>query len=63
MAYRIESSCPGCGMCIEACPVDCITDDVVPVRIDSKECVDCGVCEQECPYDCVSPPMLASKES
>ncbi len=50
-------------MCIEAWPVDSVTDVVVPGRIDSKKCVHCGVCEQECPYDCVSPPMLASKES
>jgi len=63
MTYRIESNCTGCGMCIEACPRDCITDEVVPVRIDSNECVDCGVCEQECLYDSITPPMLTSREA
>jgi ferredoxin len=56
MAYRIEQSCSGCGMCVEACPRDCIYDDVVPVRIDDQACVDCGVCEQECPLDAVAVP-------
>lgn len=56
MAYQIEEACSGCGMCVEACPRDCISDDVVPVRIDAAACVDCGVCEQECPLDVVSPP-------
>jgi ferredoxin len=57
MAYRIEQGCSGCGMCVEACPRDCIHDDVVPVRIDAELCVDCGVCELECPLDVVSPPL------
>lgn len=56
MAYRVEQECSGCGMCVEACPRDCISDDVVPVTIDAESCVDCGVCELECPLDVISPP-------
>lgn len=60
MAYRIEQNCSGCGMCIEVCPHDCISDDMVPVQIDGECCVDCGVCEQECPLDAVSPPAATN---
>jgi len=57
MSYLIESGCSGCGMCVEACPRECINEESVPARIDAEECVDCGVCEQECPLGVVAPPM------
>ncbi len=56
MAYKIEQTCSGCGMCVEACPRECINDERVPAVIDDEKCVDCGVCEQECPLDAVRPP-------
>jgi len=55
MAYTIGAECSGCGMCVEACPRDCIDDGQVPVSIDAERCVDCGVCEQECPLLIVTP--------
>ena len=60
MAYKIEANCSGCGMCVEACPRECIYDDTVPVRIDAEACVDCGVCQQECPLDAVTAPPLSA---
>ena len=60
MAYVIEKGCSGCGMCVEACPRECISDETVPVLIDPERCIDCGVCEQECPLAVVSPPVGAA---
>ena len=55
MAYRITEDCSGCGMCVEACPRDCISEARVPAVIDAEACVDCGVCEQECPLAAALP--------
>lgn len=60
MAYVIGKGCSGCGMCVEACPLSCISDETVPVQIDPERCVDCGVCEGECPLGVVSPPPAAA---
>ena len=49
MAYLIESGCSGCGMCVEACPRECISDESMPARIDAEECVDCGPGASEAP--------------
>lgn len=44
-----RDACIKCGMCMERCPVDCITmdDDGYPVR--NKACVRCGQCGIACP--------------
>ncbi|WP_371371615.1 4Fe-4S binding protein [Sporomusa aerivorans] len=50
--------CKGCGLCIEKCPVKCITwsEDLgvygTPrVEADMKKCILCGICQMVCP-DC-----------
>ena len=50
--------CKGCGLCIEKCPVKCITwsEDLgvygTPrVQADSDKCIACGLCQLVCP-DC-----------
>ena len=71
MVYRIagesnekESSCTGCGLCVKACPVNCITvernkDKEAPLKvanwiIDLTKCMFCGLCAEACPQDALS---------
>ncbi len=53
--FRIsEEKCTGCGMCLKACPVDCILGQRKKVhKIDSKTCTRCGACRNVCRLDAV----------
>ncbi len=51
IAHRDEDVCITCGSCIEACPVNAITDGDngdVP-EINESTCLGCGVCALDCP--------------
>ncbi|MBQ4347672.1 MAG: 4Fe-4S binding protein [Firmicutes bacterium] len=49
MAYQIDSTCIGCGACMDECPVGCIEDQGGVFHIKESECIDCGACEGSCP--------------
>lgn len=48
MAYQIGDNCVACGLCVEACPVNCISEGT-PYTIDADACVACGLCAEACP--------------
>ena len=47
-------SCCGCGACVQACPVGCITFEADAEGFEYpqmalEQCTDCGRCERVCP--------------
>lgn len=51
---EISDSCTGCGLCLAACPQQCIDASSVPFRIRSENCLMCGGCIEICPQKAVS---------
>jgi uncharacterized pyridoxamine 5'-phosphate oxidase family protein len=50
--YRITSECTACGLCLDACPVEVISEGDV-YRIDGGHCLECGRCAEVCPEDAI----------
>ncbi|HUL32603.1 MAG TPA: 4Fe-4S binding protein [Candidatus Eisenbacteria bacterium] len=51
-----QDECKGCGVCIEACPPECLelqpglnAYGVHPARYTGEKCTGCGVCFYVCP--------------
>ena len=49
MAYKISDDCLACGACVEACPVEAITEGDGKYVIDADKCLSCGACADACP--------------
>jgi len=53
--YRITHKCTACGLCLDSCPVDVISQADV-YQIDGSHCLECGRCEEACPEDAIEAP-------
>ena len=51
----IDEKCPGCGLCVKACPEGAITfmGKRKPVILDQDKCIKCGVCYDVCNLNAV----------
>ena len=55
LAVIDESTCIGCTLCIEACPVDAILGATQQMHsVINDECTGCELCIAPCPVDCIS---------
>ena len=55
LAVIDESTCIGCALCIEACPVDAILGAAQQMHtVIRDECTGCELCIAPCPVDCIS---------
>ncbi len=50
--------CTNCGLCIEVCPVEAISeveiDGKTVAMIDPEICTNCGLCEETCPVEAIT---------
>ena len=54
MPHKITDECLACGICIDECPEEAISEGDPIYVIDPEKCTDCGTCEPECPVDAIS---------
>ncbi|MHB1246771.1 MAG: electron transport complex subunit RsxB [Sulfuriferula sp.] len=55
-----ETTCIGCTLCIQACPVDAILGAAKQMHtIIAPECTGCELCIAPCPVDCISMAPIA----
>lgn len=53
MPWVKNEDCIGCGICVDKCPVECISLSDGVAAIDMSRCIHCGVCHIVCPKHAV----------
>lgn len=60
-----KETCIGCALCVNYCPMSCISIREGRSFIDQDECVECGVCKNSgvCPVDAIYEPEMDEKRN
>ncbi|MEI3267530.1 MAG: iron-containing alcohol dehydrogenase [Frisingicoccus sp.] len=61
MPHIHEETCAGCSVCVENCPMDCLSieapkfhGDIHTVAgLDDTRCIGCGICAKVCPIEAI----------
>ena len=54
MAFEISEECLACGVCMDECPVEAISEGDDIFVIEARDCTDCGACSEVCPNEAIS---------
>ncbi len=53
MPHKITEDCLACGICMDECPNDAISEGEDIYVIDPELCDDCGSCAEACPSEAI----------
>ena len=61
MPYINKETCAGCSVCVENCPMDCLSieepkfhGDIHTIAcVDETKCIGCGMCAKACPIQAI----------
>lgn len=56
LGFKINEQCISCGICMNACPEKCISNDD-GYKIDKERCIECGRCYESCRSNAIDKPM------
>lgn len=57
-----ESTCLGCGACVERCPFGALSVPEAVAVVDAGRCLGCGVCASACPVEAIRLERLPAEE-
>ena len=53
MTHIINDECIVCGVCVDECQVEAISEGAEKYSIDPELCTDCGTCADICPVEAI----------
>lgn len=60
--YKVNDGCPGCGSCLDVCPVGAIILGTSLAVVITDNCIDCGLCLVSCPINLIEKGDQAAEE-